>query len=186
MVRVVGLSMPHWETGFVGYVGGPEGDVEREYEEVMGRCYPLGFDLLREPKGKVICILDLLSRGVSVSMVAFHLDPYGVANELGSRFGVNRQLIINEALRWFVDYLVGNGYLGPNDHVEVDEELAVLRSYVGNVRIGGHASSLASMVASIPSLRMARGYELPVRVVDLKDTITRHVSERVRSWGSNQ
>ncbi|WP_054853039.1 hypothetical protein [Vulcanisaeta distributa] len=90
MGRVVGLAMPRWDLGTVGYVAGSPVEIDKAYSELFLRCYPTTVDMTREMDSKVSCIINVIRRGLPINSVVFLLDPYGIANDVGTKRGIRR------------------------------------------------------------------------------------------------
>ena len=166
--------MPRWDLGTVGYVAGSQSEIDNAYSELFLRCYPTTVDMTREMNSKVSCIINVIRKGLPIGSAVFLLDPYGIANELGTRYGVRRELILNGVYSWFINYLRSNDLLGDTDIVELDQELSALMPRVG-ARVGGNASMIAGVVATIVMVRRVRAGELPVRVVDVRNDAINYV-----------
>ena len=172
VIRVIGLAMPRWDLGTVGYVAGSPGEIDNAYSELFLRCYPTTVDMTREMGSKVSCIINVIRKGLPISSAVFLLDPYGIANDVGTKYGVKRELILNSVYSWFINYLRSNGLLNDTDIVELNQELSMLMPRV-RARIGGNASMIAGVMATIVMVR--RVSELPVRVVDVRNDAINYV-----------
>ena len=172
VIRVIGLAMPRWDLGAVGYVAGSQSEIDNAYSELFLRCYPTTVDMTREMGSKVSCIINVIRKGLPISSEVFLLDPYGIANDVGTKYGVKRELILNSVYSWFINYLRNNGLLNDTDIVELDQELSMLMPRV-RARIGGNASMIAGVMATIVMVR--RVSELPVRVVDVRNDAINYV-----------
>ncbi len=180
MARVIGLAMPRWDLGTVGYVAAAPGNVDRAYSELFQRCYPTTLDMTREMRGKVSCVVSTIKRGLPINGLVFLLDPYGIANKVGTKYGIARDRVLDYVYSWFINYLITNGLLSDGDSVELDQELSALAGRV-RARVGGNAAMIASVLATIIMARGVRVDELPVRVVDLRNDATNYVVSMVTS-----
>ena len=172
VIRVIGLAMPRWDLGTVGYVAGSPGEIDNAYSELFLRCYPTTIDMTREMGSKVSCIINVIRKRLPISSAVFLLDPYGIANDVGTKYGIKRELILNSVYSWFINYLRSNGLLNDTDIVELNQELSMLMPRV-RARIGGNASMIAGVMATIVMVR--RVSELPVRVVDVRNDAINYV-----------
>ncbi|WP_054857281.1 hypothetical protein [Vulcanisaeta sp. JCM 16159] len=174
MGRVVGLAMPRWDLGTVGYVAGSPVEIDKAYSELFLRCYPTTVDMTREMDSKVSCIINVIRRGLPINSVVFLLDPYGIANDVGTKHGIRRELILDGVYSWFINYLRSNGFLSDEDIVELDQELSILMPRI-KARVGGYASMIASAIATIVMVRRVRINELPIRMVDIRNDAINYV-----------
>ncbi len=166
--------MPRWDLGTVGYVVGSPSDIDNAFAELYLRCYPTMNDMTREMSSKVSCIITSIRRGLPVSSAVFLLDPYGIANEVGTRYGIKRDIILNWVYSWFINYLRGDGFITDTDVVFLDQELSAL-SHMMKASIGGGASAIASIMATIIMVKRINASELPIRVIDVRDRATKYV-----------
>ncbi len=183
MSRSIGLAMPRWDLGNVGYIVGTPEEIYDSYTQLFLRCYPLTTDMTKEMSGKVSCIIDALNRGLKARYFVFKLDPYGIANEMGTQYGIQRSLILEAIFDWFVDYLIKREFIKENDDVELDEELHKslahrLSRYGVRVKdCEGYACKLACVIATILGTRQALMKGVKLDVVDLKPALYKHITE---------
>lgn len=171
--------MPRWDLGTVGYVVGSPSDIDKAFTELYLRCYPTTNDMTREMSGKISCIIASIRRGgLPVSSAVFLLDPYGIANEVGTRYGIKRDIILNWVYSWFINYLRSDGFIADTDVVFLDQELSAL-SQVIKASIGGSASAIAGIMATIIMVKRINTGELPIRVIDVRDRAFKHVEDLV-------
>ncbi|MGC8606663.1 MAG: hypothetical protein ACP5L5_03790 [Vulcanisaeta sp.] len=174
MGRVIGLAMPRWDLGTVGYVASLPSEIDNAYSELFLRCYPTTVDMTREMDSKVSCIVNTIKRGLPIVSVVFLLDPYGIANDIGTKYGIRRELILNSVYSWFINYLRNNGLITDVDVVELDQELSVLMLSI-KARVGGNASMIAGVMATIVMNRRIKVDELPIRIMDIRNDAINHV-----------
>ncbi len=164
----------------VGYVAGSSSEIDHAYSELFLRCYPTTVDMTREMEGKVSCIINVIKRGLSISSAVFLLDPYGIANDVGTRYGIKRELILDGVYSWFINYLRSNGFIGDVDAIELDQELSILMPRI-KARVGGKASMVAGVMATIMAVRGIRVSELPIRVVDVRKDAINYIMRAISS-----
>ncbi|WP_460173767.1 hypothetical protein [Vulcanisaeta sp. JCM 14467] len=174
MARVIGLAMPRWDLGTVGYVAGSSSEIDNAYSELFLRCYPTTVDMTREMSSKVSCIINVIKRGLPINSIVFLLDPYGIANDLGTKYGIKRELILDNVYSWFINYLRSNDFLNDTDTVELDQELSTLVPRV-KAGIGGNASMIAGVMATIVMIKKVGVSELPIRVVNVRNDAINYV-----------
>ena len=174
VARVIGLAMPRWDLGTVGYVAGSPGEIDNAYSELFLRCYPTTVDMTREMDSKVSCIINVIKRGLPINNIVFLLDPYGIANDIGTKHGIKREFILDNVFSWFVNYLRDNDLLNDSDSVELDQELLMLLPKV-KARIGGNASMIAGIMATVVTIRRIKVNELPLRVIDIRNDAINYV-----------
>lgn len=168
------MAMPRWDLGTVGYVAGSPGEIDKAYSELFLRCYPTTVDMTREMDSKVSCIVNTVRRGLPIGSVVFLLDPYGIANDIGTKYGIRRELILNSVYSWFINYLRNNGLITDSDAVELDQELSMLIRSI-KARVGGSASMVAGVMATIVMNRRVKVNELPIRIMDVRNDVINHV-----------
>ena len=175
----MGLSMVRWDLGVIGYVSATQQGMDTAYSEIFLRCYPTTIDMTREMRGKVTCVLNAISRGLPINAVAFLLDPYGIANDVGTKYGVVRSTVLNIVYSWFANYLRSNGFLEDSDIVEFDEELKILTPFI-KARVEGSASRIAGIIATIVTIKGVDKQRLPIRIIDLKRNAEEYVREMLK------
>ena len=168
--------MPRWDLGTVGYVTGSPSEIDNAYSELFLRCYPTTVDMTREMSSKVSCIVNVIRGILPISSAVFLLDPYGIANDIGTTHGIRREFILNGVYSWFINYLKGNNLLSDEDTVELDQELSILTSMVKG-KVGGNASMIAGVMATIVMNRRVRVNELPIRVIDIRNDAINYVKK---------
>ena len=166
--------------GTVGYVAGSSSEIDNAYSELFLRCYPTTVDMTREMSSKVSCIINVIKRGLPINSVVFLLDPYGIANGIGTEHGIKREFILNNVYLWFTNYLRNNGLLSDADTVELDQELSILIPGI-KARIGGNASMIASIMATVVIVKKVRVNELPIRVIDVRNDAINYVRKALLS-----
>ncbi|PLC68788.1 hypothetical protein B7L70_01610 [Vulcanisaeta sp. EB80] len=179
MSRVVGLSMVRWDLGVIGYVSATQQGIDTAYSEIFLRCYPTTIDVTREMRGKVACILNVINRGLPMNAVVFFLDPYGIANDVGTKYGVARGVVLNLVYSWFTNYLRSNGFLRNLDVVELNEELKILTPFI-KARVGGNASKIAGIIATLVMVRGVDKQKLPISIVDLRNDAEEYVKNTLK------
>ncbi|MCG2894725.1 MAG: hypothetical protein L7H05_00655 [Vulcanisaeta sp.] len=184
MNNVVGLSMFRWDLGIIGYVRASRQGIEEAYSEIFLRCYPTTIDMTKEMKGKVMCITNVVSRGLPIYIAAFLLDPYGIANSFGTKYGLTRVFVLNLVYSWFINYLRSNGFLSDQDEVELDEELSVLTSYI-KARVGGNASKIAGVISTLVAVRGVDKDRLPIKIIDLRSEVEKYLEHSLHSLRGN-
>ncbi len=161
--------------GTVGYVAGSPSEIDKAYSELFLRCYPTTVDMTREMGSKVSCIVNTVKRGgLPIVSVVFLLDPYGIANDIGTKYGIRRELILNSVYSWFINYLRNNGLITDGDVVELDQELSILMRSI-KARVGGNASMIASVMATMVMSRGVKVNELPIRIMDVRNDVVNYV-----------
>ena len=168
------MAMPRWDLGTIGYVAGEPKDIENSYSEMFLRCYPTTVDMTREMSSKVSCMFKVLKMGLPIQAIVFFLDPYGIANDVGTRYGINRNLVLSNVYSWFINYMRSNGFISDLDLVEVDEELSALSAII-KARVNGNASAIAGVVATIVMVKGFDYHGSPIRVVNVKDDAEKYV-----------
>jgi len=161
--------MARWDVGIVGYVRGSRSDLVNAYNEVMSRCYPVTRVVEAEPNFKVRCMLRVIG-GLGVVRRAFLLDPYGIANEVGTKYGIRRDLILRRLFGEFMGYLAARGYVSERVAMSLDEELS---RYIegGNIERGGEGAFLARLISLCTPRSCRSVYGVDIEFIDARSDV---------------
>jgi hypothetical protein len=178
MVKLIGVAMIRWDLGIVGYVASSPQDIEATYSNVFLRCYPTTLDMTKESSGKVSCIVNTMLGSLPIRALAIILDPYGIANDVGTRRRVRRSVVLDGVYSWFANYLRSRSLVNEEDDLEVNGELLSLTRFI-RARVDGYASALAGVVSTIIRAKGVDVSKLPIDIVDVREEARKYVEESV-------
>ncbi len=160
---IVGVSMPMWETGYVGVAFGPREHFDVEVRPIMRVCGVHTLDLGRLARYKWGCVSTLAAKLTGYAML---VDPYGIANSLASRLGVPRPTLLG-AIWDAVGRLVCEEHKGMMG-AELDEEVPSGAIKCAASMPCGDACEASKFFASAASMGVGG-----VEIRDVRDRVTR-------------
>ncbi len=193
-----GIAMPSWSSGFIGVVKGSLEIFDEIFEYVKSYCYIDDLDLVKVPKYKRTCVIRGVRRILDkytevVDRVLIYVDIYGVLNELCTKYGVNRMLLLSKAYTYTIQILTNLNII--NDELFLDSEFGSHISNLNNLKISitdeYSIVKVARFIASLPEVcqcsasdKYSRKFSLDseefiVRFYDIKDILYRKILEDI-------
>ncbi len=164
---IVGLSMPRWETGYIGVAFGPRELFDGEVPPILRACGVHTLDLSRLARYKWSCVSALAARLPGYAML---VDPYGIANSLAPKHGLARPVLL-EVIWEIVGELICGEHRGASA-VELDEEVPGRAITCADSLPCGNACEAARFFASAAPMGN-------VEVRDVKMYVTRELVHRL-------
>ncbi len=166
---IVGISMPVWETGYVGVAFGPRERLDYEVQPIMKACGVHTLDLGQLARYKWSCVSAL---AVKLPGYAMLVDPYGIANSLAPKHGVPRPTLLG-AIWDVVGELICEEHRGMAG-VELDDEVPRDAIKCAAPIPCGNACEASKFFASAASIGVG-----DVEIRDVRDRVMREVLGRL-------